>query len=185
MSAYVELNQSRACILVRTAEGYFVVDPDTGELLNADIKQPRRREVSQDVGTDTAFPIDCTHSESLQNAASVHDAYADSPVFYADRVLDLLEFNISNNAVRLLKSLCQNVAGRNVWFGSICDLGKSLGLSQRAIERASAELAAHSLIRVEKLGRDRETKVRVHPWYGFRGDRSVQDQYIKDWTKKP
>ncbi|KTT37012.1 hypothetical protein SB18R_13270 [Pseudomonas oryzihabitans] len=162
---------------------FFQVDTETGELRNYAPAVIRTHTVELDQGSDTVFPAQAKSATQLARAVSVHDQWSTNLVYYADRVIDLLDQGVSGEAVRILKHICPKLEGRNIWFGQLKELGEELGLAGRTTERAVAELKAANLIRVEKQGRGQPSRVLVHPWYGFRGDRSLQDQYIKDWTK--
>ncbi|EHK73197.1 hypothetical protein PPL19_03110 [Pseudomonas psychrotolerans L19] len=161
---------------------FFRVDTETGELLGYPAAI-RTHTVELDQGSDTAFPAQAKSATQLARAVSVHDQWSTQLMYYADRVIDLLDQGASSEAVRIFKRLCSSLEGRNIWFGQLKELGDSLGLPERSVKRAVAELKAANLLRVEKQGRGQPSRVLVHPWFGFRGDRSLQDQYIKDWTK--
>ncbi|MGP0148142.1 hypothetical protein [Pseudomonas oryzihabitans] len=158
----------------------FRVDNKTGEQLGDPV---HKHTIKLDQGGDTVFPAQAKSATQLARAVSVHDQWSTQLMYYSDRVLDLLDQGVSSEAVRIFKRLCGSLEGRNIWFGQLKELGDELGLAGRTAERAVAELKAANLIRVEKQGRGQPSRVLVHPWYGFRGDRSLQDQYIKDWTK--
>lgn len=158
------------------------VDSSTGEVLG-DLVPKHIVELKQ--GSDTVFPAQAKSVTQLARAVSVHDQWSTNLVYYADRVLDLLDQGVSSEAVRIFKHICPKLEGRNIWFGQLKELGDELGQANITQRRAVAELKAANLMRVEKQGRGQPSRVLVHPWYGFRGDRSLQDQYIKDWIKQP
>ncbi|WP_145248754.1 hypothetical protein [Pseudomonas oryzihabitans] len=165
-------------------DGEFIqVNPQTGELAHYAPAAVRKHIVKLYQGSDTVFPAQAKSATQLARAVSAHDQWSTQLMYYADRVIDLLDQGVSSEAVRIFKHICPKLEGRNIWFGQLKELGDSLGLPERSVKRAVAELKAANLIRVEKQGRGQPSRVLVHPWYGFRGDRSLQDQYIKDWTK--
>lgn len=163
---------------------FFRVDTETGEVLGYPAPL-RKHYVKLDQGSETAFPAQAKSATQLARAVSVHDQWSAQLMYYADRVLDLLDQGVSSEAVRIFNRLCNSLEGRNIWFGQLTELGDELGLTNITQRRAVAELKAANLVKVEKQGRGQPSRVLVHPWYAFRGDRALQGQYAKDWTKQP
>ena len=92
----------------------------------------------------------------------------------ADKLLDLLETGvITAGAVKLFRQILLGLAGRNIWFGKLADIGT---------KREIGDLSRAGLIRVTRQGKTLPTKVTVHPWYGWRGDLTSRQSYIGDWT---
>ncbi len=155
---------------------------ETGELVGYGTKGPHY--VESYVGDETVYPKQAKNAQALRNAASVHDRYADSLTFYPDRLLDLLDAGVHTVAVRILRRLCESLTGRNVWFGSLTDVRVAMDVPERSFTRAVAELSAARLVVVRKLGQGKRTQVEVHPWYAFKGDRQLQQQYLSGWLRQ-
>lgn len=169
---------------------FFRVDTESGEVLGYPAAV-RTHTVKLDQGstrdalTGTVFPVQAKSATQLARAVSVHDQWSTNLMYYADRVIELLDQGFSGESVRIFNRLCSSLEGRNIWFGQLTELGDELGLTNITQRRAVAELKAANLVKVEKQGRGQPSRVLVHPWYAFRGDRALHGQYVKDWTKQP
>ena len=75
-------------------------------------------------------------------------------------------------AVKVFRQILLGLAGRNIWFGKLADIGT---------KREIGDLTRADLIRVIRQGKTMPTKVTVHPWYGWRGDRMSRQSYIGAW----
>lgn len=173
----------RSLVRVEIAPGVLhQLHLETGELVGYQIRQPHR--VKKYVGKDAVFPKMATHGDALDDAVRVHDRWANQCTYYAERVLDLLDSGIDGNAVRVLKWLCADVSGRNIWFGCTHLAQQKLGMSRPTLTRALAALTSAGLIRVIQQGRGKPTRVDIHPWYVFKGDKQAQEQYLTDWVRE-
>lgn len=172
---------SRSSLHVETAPGVFhQLCLETGELVGYQARL--RHHIKKYVGEDTVLPKMAKHEDALNTAMEVHDRWADCFTYYADRILDLLDFGMDASAVRLLRWLCEGVSGRNIWFGYTHNAQQALGLSRPSLTRAIRALTAAGLVRVAQQGRGKPTRVDIHPWYVFKGDKQVQEQYLFDWV---
>lgn len=177
------LSSRRSLVQVGIAPGVFhQLYLETGELVGYQSRQPHR--VKKYVGEDTVLPKMATHGEALGDAMRVHDRWASQCTYYADRLLDLLDTGVDGNAVRVLKWLCADVSGRNVWFGHTHAAQQELGMSRPTLTRAIGALTRAGLIRVAQQGRGKLTRVDIHPWYVFKGDKQAQEQYLSDWVRR-
>lgn len=173
----------RPLVQVEIAPGVFHrFSPETGELVGYQAGQ--RYRVTKRVGEDTVLPKMATHGDALADAMCVHDRWAHQCTYYAERVLDLLDSGIDGNAVRVLKWLCADVVGRNIWFGCTYFAQQKLGMSRPTLTRAIAALTNAGLVRVIQQGRGKPTRVDIHPWYVFKGDKQALEQYLSDWVRE-
>jgi hypothetical protein len=173
-------------VVITDKHGKFAVDPRTGEVLLADRITPEPapvgfHSVDNYVGMDTAWPSKATTSDALLKATAPHDRWQDKLHLAEWRLLGLLETGVSADAVRILKFLCEKLVSRNIWFGQMVEVDCDLRLAERSRKRAVAELVAARLVWVGPSARSRQTKVCVHPWYGFKGDQAVQENLLKAW----
>lgn len=172
----------RPLLQVEIAPGVFhQLRLETGELVGYQPKKPHC--INKYVGDDTVLPKMAKHEAALGSAMRVHDRWADRCTYYADRILGLLEHGMDGNAVRVLKWYCASVAGRNIWFGYTQSAQQDLGMSRPTLTRAISALTAAGLIRTTQQGRGKLTRVDIHPWYIFKGDKQVQEQYLADWVR--
>lgn len=148
-------------------------DTYTGEILVSQKEVIKRYKVTSDVGSQCRYPVDARTSEELTGILSVHDHWADNLTVEPEKLLDLLETGaISVGAIKLFRQILLGLAGRNIWFGKLGDVGT---------KREIGDLTGAGLIRVIRQGKTMPTKVTVHPWYGWRGDRMSRQAYIGDW----
>ncbi|WP_095055538.1 hypothetical protein [Pseudomonas sp. Irchel s3b2] len=156
-----------------TTEQELTFDTHTGEVLVSRKEIIKRHRVTTDVGKQCRHPVDARNFEELAEILSVHDHWADNLTVEADKLLDLLETGkITAGAVRLFRQILLGLAGRNIWFGKLADIGT---------KREIGDLSQAGLIRVIRQGKTLPTKVTVHPWYGWRGDLASRQSYIGDW----
>jgi hypothetical protein len=156
-----------------TAEQELTFDTHTGEVLASRKEIIKRHRVTIDVGRQCRYPADARTSEELAEILSVHDHWADNLIVEADKLLDLLEAGaISAGAIKLFRQILLGLAGRNIWFGKLADIGT---------KREIGDLTRADLIRVIRQGKTMPTKVIVHPWYGWRGDLMSRQSYIGAW----
>ncbi|GGJ88437.1 hypothetical protein [Pseudomonas matsuisoli] len=149
-------------------------DTLTGELLAQRTIPFRTHRVLHYVGTACRFPCDARTREELTETLSVHDQWRDNLIVESDRLLDLLDSGrVSGGAVAMFRRILLGLAGRNLWFGSISDVGT---------KREAYELVNADLITVTKQGRTLPTKVRIHPWYGWRGDLMAREPLLRQWV---
>lgn len=173
-------------VVITDKHGKFAVDPRTGEVLLADRLTPEPASVGFHtvdgyVGIDTVWPAEATTAHALLKATAPHDRWQDNLHLAEWRLLGLLETGVSGDAVRILKFICERLVARNIWFGHLAEIDGGLRLAERSRKRAVAELVAARLLSVGSSSRSRQTKVQVHPWYAFRGDRSAQDNSLRAW----
>lgn len=156
-----------------TAEQELTFDTHTGEVLVSRKEFIKRHRVATDVGKQCRHPVDARTSEELAEILSVHDHWSDNLTVEPDKLLDLLEAGvISAGAIKLFRQILLGLAGRNIWFGKLADMGT---------KREIGDLTRADLIRVIRQGKTMPTKVTVHPWYGWRGDRMSRQSYIGAW----
>lgn len=155
------------------AKQELTFDTHTGEVLLSRKEIIKRYEVTTDVGKQCRCPVDARTSEELAEILSVHDHWADNLTIEPDKLLDLLEAGaVSAGAIKLFRQILLGLAGRNIWFGKLADMGT---------KREIGDLTRADLIRVIRQGKTMPTKVTVHPWYGWRGDRMSRQSYIGSW----
>lgn len=156
----------------RTGHG-LTFDIRTGEILESQKVTIKKHAITTDVGTQCRFPIAARTSEELLEILSVHDQWINNLIVESDKLLDLLETGeITAGAVKVFRQILLGLAGRNVWFGKLADIGT---------KREIGDLTRAGLIRVTRQGKTLPTKVAVHPWYGWRGDLMSRQSYIGDW----
>lgn len=159
---------------IDTTTGHeLTFDTYTGEILVSQKEIIKRHKVTTDVGSQCRHPVDARTSEELTEILSVHDYWADNLTIEPEKLLDLLETGaISVGAIKLFRQILLGLAGRNIWFGKLADVGT---------KREIGDLTRAGLIRVIRQGKTMPTKVTVHPWYGWRGDRMSRQSYIGAW----
>jgi hypothetical protein len=175
-------------VVVTDKHGKFAVDPHTGEVLLADRITPEPQPTSFHtvdayVGIDTVWPDRATNPDALRKALTPHDRWQDKRYYEEWRLLGLLDSGMGADSIRVMKHLCERVAGRNAWFGILSELDKALALPTRSRQRAFAALIAADLLRVEAFSRGRTTKVCIHPWYAWVGDRMAQATSLTRWVR--
>lgn len=148
-------------------------DIQTGEVLLCRKAILKKHSITTDVGQQCRYPVDARNSEELAEVLSVHDQWTDSLIAEADKLLDLLETGvITAGAVKVFRQILLGLAGRNIWFGKLAEIGT---------KREVGDLSRAGLIRVIRQGKSFPTKVTVHPWYGWRGDLTSRQSYIDGW----
>lgn len=156
-----------------TTSHELTFDTQTGEVLASRKVIINKHSITIDVGKQCRHPVDARNSEELAEILSVHDHWADNLTVEADKLLDLLETGeITAGAIKLFRQILLGLAGRNIWFGKLADIGT---------KREIGDLSRAGLIRVTRQGKTLPTKVTVHPWYGWRGDLTSRQSYIGDW----
>ena len=156
-----------------TTSHELTFDTQTGEVLASQKVTIKKHTITTDVGTQCRFPIAARTPEGLLEILSVHDQWVNNLTVEADKLLDLLEIGeITAGAVKVFRQILLGLAGRNIWFGKLADIGT---------KREIGDLSRAGLIRVTRQGKTLPTKVTVHPWYGWRGDLSSRQSYIGDW----
>lgn len=149
-------------------------DTQTGEVLLSRKVAIKKHTITTDVGEQCRYPVDSRTFEELAEILSVHDRWADNLTIEADKLLDLLETGvITAGAIKLFRQILLGLAGRNIWFGRLADIGT---------KRDIGDLSRTGLICVIRQGRTLPTKVTVHPWYGWRGDLSSRQSYLGAWV---
>lgn len=156
-----------------TTSHELTFDTQTGEVLASQKVTIKKHTITTDVGTQCRFPIAARTSEELLEILSVHDQWVNNLTVEADKLLDLLETGeITAGAVKVFRQILLGLAGRNIWFGKLADIGT---------KREIGDLTRADLIRVTRQGKTLPTKVTVHPWYGWRGDLMSRQSYIGAW----
>lgn len=183
-----ELGEAKTVAVVPCGLGRrFFVDVETGEILNP-TEQMQRRLPKRDlrkaayVGITTPWPTSARNEDELWRAVEAFDWWMDQLMVSADDMLQLLNVGLSDKAVRVFHHLARAISGRNVWFGSVAGLAKSLGTPQRTVERALTELEQWKLIERQHQGRHWPLKICLHPWYAWRGDRKIRGQALREWV---
>lgn len=185
-----ELVEAKTVAVVPCGLGIrFFVDVETGEILNP-TEQVQRRLPKRDlrksayVGITTPWPASARDEDELCRAVESFDWWKDQLMVNANNILQLLNVGLSDKAVRVFHHLALAISGRNVWFGSVAGLTESLGIPQRTVERALTELEQWQLIERKHQGRHWPLKIRLHPWYAWRGDRLIRGQALKEWASR-
>ncbi|MBU0807798.1 MAG: hypothetical protein KKB36_08145 [Gammaproteobacteria bacterium] len=156
-----------------TSSHELAFDTQTGEVLASQKVTVKKHTITTDVGTQCRYPVDARTFEELLEILSVHDRWTDNLNVEADKLLDLLEKGtITAGAVKVFRLILHGLAGRNIWFGKLADMGT---------KREIGDLSRADLIRVTRQGKTLPTKVTVHPWYGWRGDLMSRQSYIGSW----
>lgn len=171
------------CVPVRTLDGLFAIDPETGCVIDQQvtISVLSQRHIKAQVGIDTRYPAEARNAQELYQALSVHDPHlADLNVEY-DRLLGLLDVGHSVLAVKVFRFICERLDGWNYWFGRVADLLTALdGYGRASVYRAWSSLQP-MLLRVEPIHNLGTLRVRVNPWYAWRGARYIQSPAISNW----
>ena len=170
------------CVALRNADGLFVVDSGTGCIVHMQLDQKKSRCQAIDafVGVDTCYPVNALDAEQLVRALSVHDPFLHDLRVDYDRLLQLLDMGVSSQAVRILRAVCERLDGWNYWLGCMADLASITGASQATFYRAWNELQC-SLLRVDRLTLPGLVRVRVNPWYAWRGSLYMRGPAIERW----
>jgi hypothetical protein len=151
----------------------LIFDTQTGEVLASRKVTVKKRSITTDVGKQCRHPVDARDPEELAEILSVHDCWIDILTVEADKLLDLLATGeITSGGIKLFRQILLGLAGRNIWFGKLTDIGT---------KREIGELSRAGLIRVTRQGKTLPTKVTVHPWYGWRGDLTSRQHFIGGW----
>lgn len=171
------------CVPVRTRDGLFAINPETGCVIDQQVTTSAlsKRHVEAQVGIDTRYPAEARNPQELYQALSVHDPHlADLNVEY-DRLLGLLDVGHSVLAVKVFRFICERLDGWNYWFGRVADLLTALdGYGRASVYRAWSSLQP-MLLRVEPIHNLGTLRVRVNPWYAWRGARYIQSPAISNW----
>lgn len=172
-----------AVVVQDKGHGYFV-DVATGEIIHATRKLPKQRVVRTidvDVGTDTRWPSEARDAEELIAATAPIDWWPDQHYINGRKFLDLLDAQVSANAVRLLRHISENLTARNHWFGRMEDLAQALQMPSRTLERALQELTSINAVKRQTGGKTWPTRISVHPWYAWKGDLLWRDPAYAEW----
>lgn len=162
-------------IIDTTTSHELTFDTHTGEVLASRKVTIKKHTITTDVGKQCRHPVDARTFEELAEILSVHDHWAENLIVEADKLLDLLETGeITAGAVKVFRQILLGLAGRNIWFGKLADIGT---------KREIGDLARAGLILVTRQGKTLPTKVVVHPWYGWRGDLMSRQSYIGAWIR--
>lgn len=171
------------CVPVRTRDGLFAIDPETGCVIDQQVTTGAlsQRHIKAQVGVDTRFPTEARNPEELFEAISVHDPHlADLNIEY-DRLLGLLDTGHSVLAVKIFRFICERLDGWNYWFGRVAELLTEFDDCGRAsVYRAWSSLQP-MLVRAEPVRNLGTLRVRVNPWYAWRGARYLQTPAISNW----
>ncbi len=183
INSYSETTELPLCIPVRTKDGLFAIDPETGCVIEQQVMTGSllQRHIKAEVGIDTRYPAEARNPEELFDALSVHDPFlVDLNVQY-DRLLGLFDVGHSVLTVKVFRFICERLHGWNYWFGRVADLLTAFdGCGRASVYRAWAALQP-ALVRIEPI-RDLGTlRVRVNPWYAWRGARYLQSPAIDNW----
>lgn len=177
---------ARPTVAVQDKGHSYFVDTATGEIFHATRKLPRHRTVRSIevyVGVDTRWPSEARDAEELHQATAPYDWWSDKHYACRDKILDLLDKQTSSNAVRLLRHLTVNLAGRNYWFGTMADLEHALQMPTRTLERALQELSTINAIKRKTHGRTWPIRISVHPWFAWKGDLQGRDAAHAEWLR--
>lgn len=171
------------CVPVRTRDGLFAINPETGCVIDQQVTTAAlsQRHVEAQVGIDTRYPAEARNPEELCEALSVHDPHlADLNIEY-DRLLGLLDAGHSVLAVKVFRFICERLDGWNYWFGRVADLLTEFdGCGRASVYRAWSSLQP-ILVRVEPIRNLGTLRVRVNPWYAWRGARYLQSPAVSNW----
>lgn len=178
-----EKGDLQLCVPVRTRDGLFAIDPKTGCVVDQQVTTGAlsRRHVTAQVGIDTRYPAEARNAEELFDALSVHDPHLSDLNVEYDRLLGLLDTGHSVLAVKVFRFICEQLDGWNYWFGRVADLLTEFYDRGRAsVYRAWSSLQP-MLLRVEPIRTLGTLRVRVNPWYAWRGARYLQGPAISNW----
>ena len=176
---------ARPCEVVQDRGERYFVDVATGEIIHATRKLPKRRSVRAIevyVGVDTRWPSEARDAEELATATTPFDWWPDLHYVSRGKFLDLLDHQASSNAVRVLRYIAENLAGRNHWFGTISDLETALAMPKRTLERALQELTTMNALKRKTNGKAWPARFSVHPWYAWKGDLQGRDAAYSEWV---
>lgn len=177
--------EGRPCAVVQDKGESYFVDAATGEIIHATRKLPKRRSVrvvDVDVGVDTRWPSEARNAEELLEATTPFDWWIDQHYVSRGKFLDLLDHNASPSAVRVLRYIAENLAGRNYWYGTLGDLEDALEIPRRSLERALQELTAMNALKRKTNGKAWPNRFSVHPWYAWKGDLLGRDVAYSEWV---
>ncbi|MGB4072785.1 hypothetical protein [Pseudomonas sp.] len=176
---------ARSVVVVQDRGHSYFVALDTGEVIHSTKKLPRRRvvrTVSVAVGIDTKWPSDARDADELRAATMPFDLWPDEQYLSVNKLLDLLDAQVSANAVRVLRYVAQNLTARNHWFGTLDDLAAAIQLPKRTLERSLNELTTINALRLRRQGKTWPTRICVHPWLAWRGDLQFRDDAWLSWV---
>ncbi|MGE6790996.1 hypothetical protein ACQKFS_03105 [Pseudomonas guineae] len=175
----------KSVVVVQERGHSYFVALDTGEIIYSTKKLPRHRvvrTVSATVGIDTKWPSEARDADELRTATAPFDRWENEQYLSGNKLLDLLDNQVSSNAVRALRYVSQNLTARNHWFGTINDLAAALPLPKRTLERSLKELTTINALKIRSQGKNWPTRISVHPWLAWRGDLLFRDAACRDWV---
>lgn len=179
---------AREAIFVTVMGRHYTVDYMTGEILASSEPlpktPPRPVHISKTVGIDTPWPCMARDDDELKEAVQPFDHWLDRLYIEDGHLLGLLRVGISGSAIRLLQHLSEQLSGHNYWFGKLKDLSGQLGLPERTVRAALEELDGAGLIERTPQGKSWPTRIRIHPWYAWRGDLANREPALRAWVKR-
>lgn len=179
---------AREAIFVTDMGRHYTVDFRTGEILASSDPLPRTPprpvHTSKTVGIDTPWPCMARDEDELREAIQPFDHWLDRHYLEEANLLGLLRTGITGSAIRLLQHLAEQLSGHNYWFGKLKNLSVQLGLSERTVRAALAELERAGLIERTTQGKSWPTRIRIHPWYAWRGDLFDRKRALGEWVKR-
>lgn len=182
-------NLKHSMVGERTAEGLFIVDALTGEIVDQALNKPTEpakvatNAVDKYVGIDTRFPSEAREAAELIEATEVHDPFLKNLTVDYQKLFELMDHGKPVTETMVFRYLCEHLTAWNCWIGSMDQLAKAFPqLSQRSLFCILKNLE-DGLIRRTSKGSRGPSIIRVHPWYAFRGATYIRDELLARWCQ--
>ncbi|MGY4816157.1 hypothetical protein ACVNP3_09440 [Pseudomonas chlororaphis subsp. piscium] len=173
----------------RSAEGLFIVDALTGEIIDQALNKPAEavkvatNVVDKYVGIDTRFPSEVRDAAELIEATEVHDPFLKNLSVDYQKLFELMDYGKPVSETMVFRYLCEHLTAWNCWIGSMDELAEAFPhLSQRSLFAILKNLE-DGLIRRTSKGSRGPSIIRVHPWYAFRGATYIRDELLARWCR--
>jgi hypothetical protein len=173
----------------RSAEGLFIVDALTGEIIDQALNKPAEavkvatNAVDKYVGIDTRFPSEARDAAELIEATEVHDPFLKNLSVDYQKLFELMDHGKPVSETMIFRYLCEHLTAWNCWIGSMDELAKAFPqLSQRSLFAILKNLE-DGLIRRTSKGSRGPSIIRVCPWYAFRGATYIRDELLARWCR--
>lgn len=177
-------------VVVRNEDGLFIITSDTGEILEQQsTKTPPKpvyvNRIDKYVGIDTRFTGQARDAQELLEAAEVFDPFVTQQGTDYRNLLDLLPSALKPTELLVFRYLCEHLTARNYWFGSMVELTEAFPAQSRSSLYQTLKVLENGLIRRCNKGERGLLRIKVHPWYSFRGASFYRESALAEWCKPP